>query len=120
MNRKSLLIAAALAGVSLTTAAFAYSSKDAAGSTPIPRVIPASVVKPIELPARFANATIDVSFYLDQNGQPRDIEVLRVDDPVLKKQLVNSFRQWRFDMSATSKEVAVRRFILPIHLLPEA
>ena len=120
MNHKSLLIAAALAGVSLTPVAFAYSSKDTADSTPIPRIVPSSVVYPRVVPPRFIGETVHVAFRLDQNGQPRDIEVLEVNDPRLKTRLVEAFRQWRFDMRAVGKDAAPKRFIQPIHLVPEA
>jgi len=115
MIQKSLVLAAALAGVSLTTAAFAYSAKD----TPPPRVIASSVVNPTGLPRAFANEVVNVAFRLDESGQPRDIEVLWVSDAQLKKQLVEAFRQWRFDMTTAGKDAATKRFILPIQLKPE-
>ena len=120
MNHKSLLIAAAIAGVSITTSAFAYSPKNSTGSAPTPRVIPSSVVRPTDVPSRFINEIVNVSFYLDQSGQPRNIEVLSADDPRLKTQLVEAFRQWRFDLSAVDKDMAAKRFILPIQLVPES
>jgi len=120
MNHRLLLIAAALAGVSFTTTVFAYSQKEAAGSAPTPRIIPSSVVNPTKLPLRYADATVNVAFSLDQSGQPRNIEVLQVEDVRLKKQLVEAFSQWRFDLTAISKDAAAKRFVLPIHLLPES
>ena len=118
MIQKSLLLVAALAGVSLTGTAFAYSPKDAA-KTPAPRVIPSSVVKPSGLPLHFAGEVINVEFSLDQKGQPRDIQVLWVSDAALKKQLVEAFRQWRFESAAGAKTDSAKRFILPIQLNPE-
>ena len=120
MNHKSLLIAAAIAGVSITTAAFAYSPKDSASPAPTPRVIPSSVVRPTDVPFRYIDEIVNVSFYLDQSGQPRNIEVLSVNDDRLKTQLVEAFRQWRFDLKAVDKDTAARRFILPIQLVPES
>ena len=119
MKQKSLLIAAALAGVSLTTAAFAYPSKDATNPPPLPRVIAASVVSPTGLPREFEGEIVNVEFRLDRTGQPREIDVLWVHDDVLKKRLVDAFRQWRFELPATGAHNASQRFILPIQLKPE-
>jgi len=120
MNKKSLLLAA-LAAVTLTTVnAFAYGPQTSASPAAAPalRPIPASVVQPSGLPRSSAGAIIDVEFSLDQAGQPRDIKVLRVDDAVLKRQLVAAFSQWRFDASAIPAGIQ-KRFILPIEIRPE-
>jgi hypothetical protein len=120
MIKKSLLLAA-LTGVALTGTAFAYSPKDAAKpAAPAPRIIVASVVQPTGLPRGFSGETINVEFSLDQKGRPRDIQVLWVGDAVLKKQLVDAFRQWRFEAGATTPDAAPRRYILPIQVNPEA
>jgi TonB family protein len=115
MIRKSLLLAAALAGVSLTTATFAYSPEAA----PAPRVIMSSVVSPTGLPRAFEGKVVTVAFRLDAEGQPRDIEVLWVRDAVLEKQLVQAFRQWRFEKQPANAGAAPQRYILPIELKPE-
>ena len=119
MIPKSLLLAAALAGMAVTGTAFAYSPKDSANLAPAPRPIPASVVQPVDLPRSFAGAVINIEFTLDQSGQPRDIQVLRVSDPVLKRQLVSAFRQWRFETGANHATAGAKRFLLPIELRPE-
>lgn len=119
MTNKSLLfLAGALAGVAFVGNAFAYSPKDSAGpaTTPAPRVIPSSVVRPTGLPLNFAGAVINVEFSLDQAGQPRDIQVLWVGDPVLKRQLIEAFRQWRFAPGVSAPATSPKRFILPIEL----
>jgi hypothetical protein len=119
MNKKSVLLAA-LAGVALTVNALAYSPKDSTSpATPAPRVVASSVVKPTGLPLNFAGAVINVEFSLDPAGQPRDIQVLWVSDPVLKKQLVSAFRQWRFETGVNDPATTSKRFILPIKLNPE-
>lgn len=116
---KSLLIAAALAGA-LTTSAFAYSPKDAHPLLPAPRVLPSSVVKPTGLPHNFVGAVINVEFSLDAAGKPQKIKVLWVDDPVLKRQLMAAFRQWRFEPGTKEATENGKRFILPVELKPEA
>jgi hypothetical protein len=119
MNKKAILLAA-LAGVALSVNALAYSPKDStAPATPAPHVVPSSVVQPTNLPRSFAGAVINVEFSLDHAGQPRDIKVLWESDPVLKKQLVSAFRQWRFETAVNDPEVTTKRFILPIKLNPE-
>jgi TonB family protein len=117
MIKKSLLTAV-LATVALTGTALAYSPKDSAA--PTPRVVSSSVVKPTGLPPEFAGATINVEFALDAAGQPRDVEVLRVSDPILKRRLVDAFRQWRFEPGVTDHVASAKRFVIPILLLPEA
>ena len=118
MLNKSLLLAA-LMGVALTGSAFAFPASDPAG-TPAPRPIVSSVVKPTGLPREFAGAVVNIEFSLDQAGQPRDIRVLRVSDPVLKRQVVAAFSQWRFSPGANDAAAAPKRFVLPLELQPEA
>ncbi len=120
MNKKSLLLAA-LTGVALTVNAAAYSLKDSAkaAATPAPRVVASSVVPLTNLPRTFTGAVVNVEFSLDQAGQPRDIQVLWVSDPVLRKQVVSAFRQWRFETGATDATAGAKRFILPIQINPE-
>jgi hypothetical protein len=120
MITKSLLIAA-LAGLALSSSALAYSPNDTARTpaSAVPRPVPASVVQPTGLPLKFADAVINIEFSLDPAGQPRDIKVLRVDDPVLKRQLVAAFKQWRFESAPNAPVASDRRFILPVHLKPE-
>jgi hypothetical protein len=115
---KSLLLVAALAGVSFTGAAFGHDTA-AARSTVSPTPVPVKVVNPTGLPLQFAGADIRVEFKLDAAGQPRDIRVLAVQDSVLKRQIVEAFRQWRFEPGVTDPAAANHRFILPLHLRPE-
>ena len=117
---KSQLIAVALAGLALTSSAFAYSPNDARPASPAPRVLSSSVVKPTGLPYNFKNAVINVEFSLDASGQPRNVKVLWVDDPVLKRQLLAAFRQWRFEVDARDANETGKRFILPIELRADA
>ena len=116
MTQKSFLLAA-LAGVAFSVNAFAYSPKDsaspAAGSKPRPIVT--SVVKPTGLPRSFMGSVVQVEFTLDQAGQPHDIKVLRISDPILTRQLVAAFSQWRFEQSSSS-DVTPKRFVIPIEL----
>jgi hypothetical protein len=114
---KSILLAAALTGVSFTGSAFAYSPKDTT-ATPTPRPVASSIVRPERLPVRFAGAVINVEFTLDQAGQPHEIKVL-ASDPVVKKQMAEAFRQWRFEPGVNGPDATQKRYILPVHLLPE-
>ena len=118
---KSLLIAAALAAVSLPAAAVAHSSKDSASAVTAaaPRPIPASVVKPTGLPLGFSRALINIEFSLDQAGKPHQIKVLSVEDPMFKRHLVDAFRQWRFEAGASDAD-ASQRFVLPLELRAES
>ena len=113
---KSLLLAAALAGAAVSSTAFAYTPKSTPAAAPAPRVVPSSVVRPTGLPQSFADQVVNIEFSLDPAGQPHNIKVLWVDDPVLKKQLVTAFRQWRFESPAPEAAPAEKRFILPLQL----
>ncbi|MEY2878942.1 MAG: hypothetical protein RLZZ15_1322 [Verrucomicrobiota bacterium] len=119
MNRKSLLVAAALAGAAFVSTASAFTPKETK-ITPEPRPIIASVVTPTDLPRSFSGAVINVEFSLDAAGRPRDIQVLWVSDAALKRQLVAAFSQWRFDAPTGDPAVTQKRFILPIELKAEA
>jgi TonB family protein len=118
MINKSLLFAA-LTGMAVTVTALAFPTNDSASAekTPAPRVVASSVVHPTGLPREFVGALVNIEFSLDASGQPRDIKVLRVTDPVLKRQVVQAFSQWRFTPGAG--ETAAKRFILPLELVPE-
>ncbi len=122
MIKKSLLLAAALAGVAVTGNAFAYSPTDSASpATAVkPRPIAASVVKPTSLPRSYMGSIVNVEFSLDQAGQPHDIKVLHVSNPVLTRQLVAAFSQWRFEPGVSNAGASPTRYILPIELRPEA
>lgn len=114
MIKKALLIAA-LTGVVLTAGnAFAFSSKDSAAA---PRPIPSSVVSPVDLPRSFNGGLINVEFTLDAAGQPRDIQVLHVGDPAVKRQVVAAFSHWRFEQPANA--TGAKRFILPLQVNPQ-
>jgi outer membrane biosynthesis protein TonB len=115
MNTKSLLVAA-LAGVALSVNAFAYSPTDS--SVAKPRPIPATVVNPTGLPRSYMGSIIKVEFTLDQAGQPHDIKVLRVSDPIVTRQLVAAVSQWRFESKGGDAGSSAQRFILPIELRP--
>lgn len=117
---KSLLLAAAVTGVSLASSAFAFGPTDQASivTTPTPKVVPSSVVRPERLPMRFSGAVINVEFTLDAAGQPQQIKVL-TNDTAVKKQLGEAFRQWRFEPGVTGADANQKRYILPVHLLPE-
>lgn len=120
INKSSLL--PALAGVALIGNVLAFSPNDPVSSaaTPVPRVITSSVVKPTELPRYFLGAVINVEFSLDQTGQPYDIRVLHVGDPVLTQRLLTAFSQWRFEPGESGPMANRKRFLLPIELRPEA
>src|SRR4051794_12986633 len=99
MTTKSLLLAASLTATVFASSAFASSlnAQDSAATATQPRPVASSVVKPTGLPIAFAGATVNVEFALDKTGQPQDVKVLRVNDAVLKRQLVAAVRQWRFE-----------------------
>jgi len=114
---KSILLAAALTGVSLASTAFAYSPKDSPVNGAMPRVVPSSVVRPSGLPLSVAGETVMIEFSLDQVGMPRSIRIHTSDD-LLKRQLLQAFSQWRFEPGANGTD-AKKRYILPLQLNKE-
>ena len=115
---KSFLLAAALLGASLPATALAYTPKDAA-STPAPRVVTSSVVKP-GIPPGLSRTLVEVEFSLDASGKPQNIRVPSVRDPIFKHYLVEAFRQWRFEAGSAEATAAGKRFILPIEIRAES
>ena len=117
MINKSLLFAA-LAGVAVSSSAFAFPVAEAANPAklPMPKIVTSSIVQPSGLPRDFAGGLVNVEFTLDAAGQPRDIKVLRVDNPVLKRQIAAAFSQWRFTADAATTE---KRFVLPLQIRAE-
>ena len=118
MINKFLLLAA-LTGVAVTGSAFAFPTTDSAvaAKMPAPRVVASSVVQPTGLPREFAGTLVNIEFTLDQSGQPQNIKLLRVSDPVLKRQVVAAFSQWRFTPGAS--ETTAKRFVLPLEIQPD-
>ncbi len=119
--KKTLLLAAALAGATFTANAFAFNPKDATTSAekPAPRVIASTVVGPSDLPRTFVDSIVNVEFVLDAAGQPHDIKVLAVSDTRVKRQVTAAFRQWRFEIGSADAVTAPKRFVLPIQIRAE-
>ncbi len=119
--KKHLLLAAALAGATLTANAFAFNPKSATTSAdqPAPRVIAATAVGPRDLPRTFVDSIVSVEFALDPAGQPHDIKVLAVSDTRVQRQVVAAFRQWRFEIGSADAVTTPRRFVLPIQIRAE-
>ena len=119
--KKSQFIAAALAGVCFASLAFAFPQKESTGKSAAPalKIVPTKVVGVTGLSPAFAGVVVNVEFTLGPTGQPRDIRVLWVSDPVFKRQLVQAFSQWRFDGPVHEANAANQRFILPLEIIPE-
>ncbi|QYM78706.1 hypothetical protein K0B96_15600 [Horticoccus luteus] len=119
--KKSSLLSAALAGVFVSASAFANPATPAARQDargPL-HVTPAKVVPPTGLPLACADSTVKVEFSLDQAGQPQNIRVQAVHDPIVKRQLVSAFREWRFKGDVRKAHDSGRRFVMPLKLLGE-
>jgi hypothetical protein len=119
---KSPLLTATIATLALASSAFAFSPAETKTEVTkcSPRVVPASVVNPTNLPQAFAGATINIEFSLDASGQPRDVRVPNVEDRQLKQQLVQAFKQWRFEGVSSDAVANGKRYVLPVELRPEA
>jgi TonB family protein len=116
---KSRILTSALVAVSFLGSAFAYTpTPEQAAAAAAARPVPSKIVNPERLPMRYAGSLIQIEFSLDKSGRPQDIKVLSSEEVAVKKQVIEAFRQWRFD-GVTEAVAGQKRFVLPLQLVPE-
>lgn len=118
---KTLLIAAALTGVSFATSAFAVTNGLTlrVDARPSGDLKPAVIVQPTNLPRAFKGGIVTVEFSLDQAGRPREIQFPSAVEAQLAERVLQAFSQWQFDPSAAGELPAGKRFVLPIEIRPQ-
>ena len=122
MKTSRLILGAALAAGLFSTSAFAYVEQP----TPWPQApradvpVVAKVVKPTNLPLSSEGMTVDVSFTVDKDGQPRDIRLVSINDSALEKKLIPALSQWRFTPVQKNGVPVSTRVIMPLKLISGA
>jgi TonB family protein len=118
MKSNNTLLGAALFGSVLSVSAFA--APELIELIPVQQTagpVLAKMVRPPSVPARYEDSTIRISFTVDTTGQPQDIRVLDLNDPVLMRTLLPALAQWRFE-PARKDGVAVKvKVVLPLKLV---
>lgn len=122
MNKLPSIASAALIGSLFATSAFAsiesYNAHYAQLRTDIP--LPAKVVSPTGLPQRYEDTTIRLTFTVDTQGQPRDIEVTGQADADLAKRILPVFAQWRFTPAQENGVPVARRVEMPLKIVSDS
>lgn len=118
MNKIKMLLGAALVSGLISTSAFAAKPVSPAvatiGRTDIPHAL--QVVGPIGIPPRFVDATVKVTFTVDENGLPHDIKLVAPTDRKLAQSLLPALAQWRFSPALQNGVPVAKRVLLPITL----
>ena len=115
-SSRSLLLA--LTSLLVATTAFATdqtSSRTPSSRSAVPAVTKA--VNPSMLPRTFNRRVLKVSFSLDEQGQPQNIQVLSEADDEVKQQVVTAFKDWRFNVA--SVRTGAVRYVLPLDIIPQ-
>ena len=118
---KTLTLTAAFVALALSSSALAYSPKDSLSqkTAPAAKLVPSKTVQPTRLPLSFTREVVNIEFSLDRSGQPQDIKVLSNADRAAKEQIIQAFKQWKFDPALRGNGGETKRFILPLDIIPE-
>jgi TonB family protein len=119
--KKTLTITAAFVALALSSSALAYSPKDSAKpeTAPATKLVPSKIVQPTRLPLSFTREIVTIEFSLDPMGRPQEIKVLSNADRAAKEQIVQAFKQWKFDPAVRGNGSEPKRFVLPLDIIPE-
>ncbi len=118
MNQIKMLLGAALLSGLLSTSIYAGSGIPAnpppsGNSVPHPEVM----VGPEDLPRRFIDVTVKVTFTVDEKGQPRDIKLVAPNDRDLARSLLPAIAQWRFTPAYVNGEAVAKRVVMPVKIV---
>ena len=118
MNQIKMLLGAALLSGLISTSIYAGSGAPAnpppsGMSVPHPEV----TVGPEDLPRRFLDMTVKVSFTVDAKGQPRDIKLVTPNDRDLARSLLPAIAQWRFTPAFVNGEPVAKRVVMPVKIV---
>ena len=118
MNQIKMLLGAALLSGLISTSVYAGSGAPAnppRGGTAVPH--PEVMVGPEDLPRRFLDVTVKVSFTVDEKGQPRDIKLVTPTDRDLARSLLPAIAQWRFTPAFVNGEPVSKRVVMPVKIV---
>ena len=120
MNLKSFVLATALAGGLLSSAAFAtttaaHDQSNAVVRLELPTV--AKVVAPTDLPNSARGATVTLRFTVDASGVPHDIQIVSRGDQNLRKQMISAVSQWKFTPARKNGVAVPLKVELPVQVV---
>lgn len=111
MNRFKLILSTLIASSILSTSAFATVTQFNA----VPR--PVEVVEPTDLPSRYVGETVNVTFLVDEMGNPSEIKLVdHADDTELANSLLPAMAQWKFTPLQKNGQAVSHRVMLPVEL----
>lgn len=113
----SALLATSL--LAATAFAAAPTSATAATSDSI-RPVPLEIVHPTGLPSRFKDATVELTFTIDETGNVRDIAPAGYMADDLAKKLIPVVAQWRFTPMIVDGRPVPVRVIFPLTLAEQS
>lgn len=120
MNTRHLLLAAALAGGLLSTAAVSQASvvvTDIVTGASYSAPVPLKVVSPQNLPRRYMNETIRLALTIDETGRPHNITLLSGRDPKLVRNLLPAVEQWQFKPAMKDGRAVPAEVVLPLEVV---
>jgi TonB family protein len=118
--RHIVLATAILAGLVLSTSAFAASpaaSSSSASAINFDAPVLSNVVAPIGLPRAFEGVTVTLSLTIDATGQPHNIKVVSRGDQDLAPYLVAAISQWQFTPARKNGVAVATKVLMPIELV---
>ena len=124
--KKSLLITAAFASAVLSSAAFASTNPNCTcdGNGKVAHAVskpePVKIVHPTGLSRRYENVSVKVTFTLDENGVPHDVQPYGWMDGDLANRLLPVVSQWRFTPSKADGHPVSTRVVMPLQLVEGA
>lgn len=108
MKQIKNIVTAALASSFLSLTAFAD------GTDSIPQV--EKVVNPTGLSRQHLGATVQLSFTVDERGQPQDVAVVSPADRKLTTSVVDAVSQWRFSPAMQDGLPVAKRVTMPLQI----
>jgi|GEM_PF-513853 len=112
MNRIKIILSTLLASMLISTSAFATVGQIDTKPHPI------HVVEPTDLPRRYIGETVNVTFLLDEAGQPSDVKLAdHANDSELAESLLPAVAQWKFSPLKKDGKAISHRVMLPVELI---
>ena len=120
MNKKSIILAAALLGL-LSTSAFATTTaahnEAAAAIARFEAPVLTKVVSPTGLAERYKGESVKLTFTVSPDGKAHDIGIMHVSDEQFTKSMVSAVSQWQFTPGRKNGTPVTTRVVLPIQLV---
>ncbi|MDI1336536.1 MAG: energy transducer TonB [Lacunisphaera sp.] len=120
MNKKSIVLAAAILGL-LSSSAFATTTaahhQAAAAASKFEAPVVTKVVSPTGLASRYKGETLELTFTVSADGKTHNIGLLHVSDEQLTQSMIAAVSQWEFTPGRRNGTPVSTRVVLPIELV---